>query len=288
MYLGHVFKKVPAIESPLTTLLHRYCMDNTTFTEMDYRNRLGELLEHAPNVSAVRLNLPFQLISKHCRAATMILGNSFEALAQRPEESETLKTLVLENVTDTSVLKLWRNPQDVKNIIDVFSDLEHMLLSVRRHEDEQLPNAHFRQRLWEMITKARKLVSLCLISLDLDDKPFQTVRHMSQRDCSIDEFWSMSIPTIDKPPATVLPYLTFLELRRVEITGAGLLSLFKTFGSSLRELYLDQVYLKTVYFSVSFPSNHHEFFRSVLWERVLVLQVPEVLPSSLLKEQFLT
>lgn len=223
-------------------------MNDSSFTEIDYREHLGTLLRHAPNINAARLNLPFQLISRHCHAATMIMGNTFEALAQRDWEVATpLETLVVENLTDTTVVKLWHNPRDVKNIIDVFTDLKHLLLSVRRHEEGQVHTIAFRNRLWEMIGKAPRLESLCLIGLDLDDKPFQVVKISNHMTLSLEDWQFKSVPTIRKPPKSVLPSLTYLELRRVEVMGFGLLSMLRCFCGSLQELYLDQVYLKTIH-----------------------------------------
>ncbi|KAK7951430.1 uncharacterized protein PG986_007158 [Apiospora aurea] len=259
-YLGKIFSAVPSMEAFVTTLRDRYCLNEASFTEVDYRDNLGKLLGHTPNVSAVRLNLPFQLISKHCRAATMILGNTFEALAQRPEESARLRTLVLENVTDTTIVKLWRNPRDVRNIIDAFSALENLLISVRRHEEGQAQTINFRHRLWEMIGKAPNLESLCLISLDWDDGAFEPIKTTTQRDCTIGDWHFRSIPTIRKPPKSVLARLTYLELRRVEVPGCGLLSMFKCFKDSLKELYLNQVYLKKVH-SAGLTENPND----VLW-----------------------
>ncbi|RYP49956.1 hypothetical protein DL768_004391 [Monosporascus sp. mg162] len=254
-YLGKIFSQVPTMDYFMETLRERYCMNEDSFTELDYRERLGNLLEHTPNMSAVRLNLPFQLISHHCRAATMILGNTMEALAQRPEDSMPLRTLVVENLTDTTVVKLWHNPRDVKNIMDVFSGLEHLILSVRRHEPGQVLAVIFRNRLWEMIGKAPNLKSLCLVGLDVDEKqaPSQSqyVKTTTERDLTLDEWQFRSMPTIRKPPKSVLPYLACLELRRVEVAAYGLISMFKCFSTSLRELYLDYVYLKTVYASDS-------------------------------------
>ncbi|KAI1865448.1 uncharacterized protein JN550_008205 [Neoarthrinium moseri] len=260
LYLGNIFRNVPSMDSFVTTLYDRYCMNENSFTEVEYRESLGYMLERTMDVEAVRLNLPFQLISKHCQASTMLLGNTFEALAQRPEDSKTLKTLVLENMTDIGIVKLWRNPRDVKNIIDTFVDLKHLLISVRRHDDARYHVISFQQRLWEMIGKAGKLESLCLVSLNMDEQPFEVVRHSSQRDCTLSDWHFKSIPTVRKPPKSVLPYLTSLELRRVEIHPCGFLSLFKCFGSSLKELILNHVYLKTCY--NSYAPDH---FLRTLW-----------------------
>lgn len=237
------------MEPFVTRLYDHYCMNENSFTEAEYREYLGTLLEGSLNVEAVRLNLPFQLISKHCQASTMLLGNTFEALAQRPEDSKTLKTLVIENMTDIGIVRLWRNPQDVKNIMDTFVDLRHLVISVRRHEDDRYHTIGFQQRLWEMIGKAGRLETLCLVSLNMDELPFQQVKHTTQRDCTLSDWHFRSIPTIRKPPKSILPHLTSLELRRVEILPCGFLSLFRCFGSSLKELILNHVYLKTCYHS---------------------------------------
>ncbi|KAK9418128.1 putative F-box domain-containing protein [Seiridium unicorne] len=262
-YLGKIFGKIPAMKPFVEGLYDRYCMNEASFTEAEYREHLGNVLEKTPNVEAVRLNLPFQLISKHVHASTMLLGNTFEAFARRPEDSMSLKTLVLENLTDIGIVRLWRNPQDVKNIIDTFADLEHLLLSVRRHEGERYHTIGFQQRLWEMIGKAGKLKSLCLISLNMDELPFQQVKRTSQRDCTLSDWNFRSIPTIRKPPKSVLPYLASLELRRVDIQPCGFLSLFKCFGNSLKELILNHVYRVVV--KTTYNSHEPEDVEKNLW-----------------------
>lgn len=297
--MSKIFSAVPSMEAFVTTLRDRYCLNESSFTEVDYRGSLGKLLEYTPNVSSVRLNLPFQLISKHCRAATMILGNTFEALAQRPEESAQVRTLVLENVTDTTIVKLWRNPRDVRNIIDAFSALANLVISVRRHEEGQAQTLNFRHRLWEMIGKAPNLESLCLIGLDWDDGPFEPLKTTTQRDCTIDDWHFRSIPTIRKPPKSVLPRLTYLELRRVEVAGCGLLSMFRCFKGSLKELYLNQVYLKKVHSAGALetpsdvlwiglpntrPPQHHRWIATCLRQMELRLRVCRV--SSLGYDQY--
>lgn len=248
-----MFSQIPTMAEFIEELQDSWCMNEESFTEIDYRRQLGFMLERAPNVTAVKLNLPFQLVSPgQYRASTMVLGNTFAALAQRPEESETLKTLVLENLSDISVVSLWRNPQDVKNIMGAFRDLRRLFMSIRRNDEEdggqgQVHTVNFRNRLWEMIGKADQLESLCLVDLDTDEKRHRDVKTSSQRDGTLEDWQFRCMPTIRRPPRSVLPNLTFLELRQVEVMGCGLLSMFKCFGHSLRELYLDGVYLKTVY-----------------------------------------
>ena len=243
-HLGNVFSSVPSMASFVSTLRDRYCMNEASFTELDYRHHLGHMLQDLPNVSAVRLNLPFPLVTSHCRAATMILGNTFEALAQRPEGSEPLRTLVLENVSDITIVSLWRNPRDVKNIMDALVQLKSLVVSVRRYRDGYSPYLHFGQRLWDMIGKAPLLESLCLVGLDLAAEPsFRPVRQVTQQDCAVEVWHARSLPPITKSPESVLRKLTYLELRRVEVRACNLLSMFWCFADSLQELYLDEVYL---------------------------------------------
>ncbi|KAI2607091.1 uncharacterized protein GGS25DRAFT_494329 [Hypoxylon fragiforme] len=268
--LSDMFSKVRAMDQFVARIRDVYCMNESSFTEIEYRRRLGSMLEHAPNVTAVRLNLPFQLVTRgQYSAATLILGNSFEALAQRPEESETLKTLVLENVSDISIVSLWRNPQDVKNIIGTFSDLRHLFMSVRRNEEGHTHTNNYRNRLWEMIGKAENLESLCLVDLEADEHVRKSIKTSSERNMSLENWEFRCMPTIRKPPKAVLRNLTFLELRQVEVMASGLLSMFNSFESSLRELYLEDVYLKTVY-NTEAPEDAND----ILW-----IGLPNVRPQ---------
>ena len=288
-YLGKIFSRVPTMGVFIDTLRDRYCMSDTSFTELEYRERLGGLLEHAPNLTAVRLNLPFQLISRHCRAATMILGNTIEALAHRRRTRGGLvrpRTLVVENLTDSTIMELWHNPRDVRNIIDVFGWLEHLVLSIRRHEDGPAHNLAFSSRFWEMIGKARHLESLCLVGLDIDERDLPTAQHIScssssplstpspqsqnprpalvrtstQHELTRNEWRDRSLPSIVKPPLSMLPYLTHLELRRVEVVAGDLLDTLEWLETSLQELYLDHVYLKNIR-----SSGEEQAMTSSLW-----------------------
>ncbi|KAI0007075.1 hypothetical protein F4779DRAFT_526563 [Xylariaceae sp. FL0662B] len=247
--LTQLLEPLPTMSEFLSRLRDRYHMNEESFTELEYREKLEKMLEHVSQVSAVRLNLPFHIVTlypAYCRTATMILGNTFKALAGRPEESQVLETLVIENLIDTAARSLWYNPLDVRNIIDVFHHLKHLVLSVRRQEIN-LDNAiDFHKRLWEMIETAGELESLCLIGLDMNENHPNNIKTSTYRDLSPNDWQFRSILSIHKPKST-LPHLTYLELRDVEVMGSGLVGVLRCFCRSLRELYLDGVYLKTIH-----------------------------------------
>ncbi|OTB06534.1 hypothetical protein M426DRAFT_318935 [Hypoxylon sp. CI-4A] len=255
-FLSDIFTHFGDMEGFVSELRTRYCMNDQSFTEIEYRHQLGHMLECAPDVTALKLHLPFQLVSPgQYRAATIILGNTLEALVQRPEESETLKTLVLENLSDLSVVSLWRNPQDVRNIISVFSNLRRLFLSVRRSDESYLHTINFRKSLWEMIGKAEKLDSLCLVDLDVDERPEQNIKTSLQQNLSHEDWRSKALPPPLKQFRAILPNLTFLELRQLEIMACDLVCMFESF-TNLKELHMDGVFLKTVYNSESPNANN--------------------------------
>lgn len=240
MHLGKLFSAVPAGASFVSMLRDRYCMNKASFTEADYRHHLGHMLQDLPNVSAVRLSLPFPLAGNHWRAATMILRNTFEALAQRPEGSEPMRTLVLDNVTNLTLETLWRNPRDLENIIGALAQLENLVMSMRRYRDRSTTPVNFRHRLWDIIGKASLLESLCLVGSDLDSEPsFRSVGQVGQvtpQNYRVDVWRAQALPPIKEPPKSVLRNLTCLELRRVDVRARDLVSMLWCFADSLREL----------------------------------------------------
>jgi hypothetical protein len=240
-FLDTVFARVPSMKDFCQTLHKKYCMNESSFTELDYRIILDEMLFNCRDISRLRINLPFQLVGRHCNAATMILANTFEAFSRRPEEgSAKLNTLVLENVTDIAICHLWTNPSDVQNIMDVMEVLEHLVMTIRRHETEPQRVEVLSLYLWDIIRNAEELKSLCLVGMELDDRPPRRLKQTKATNMAVEEWQARRLPA----PEFLLPQLTSLELRRVEVLPTFFRSLARNFGSTLKELYLNEVYLK--------------------------------------------
>ncbi|KAI1505281.1 hypothetical protein F5X99DRAFT_416061 [Biscogniauxia marginata] len=243
-YLRQAFARIPQMRQFVHMLFESYCLNEYSFTEIDYYSRLTAMLEHTPNVTAVRLNLPFQLLSQHCRTSTMILGNTLKALAQRPEESAPVKTLVIENITDLTLYKLWRNPLDVANFSYVLGGLKHLLVSIRRHDDCPYSRYELAFYVWKMLLKAKQLETLCLVGLDINDKT--EVRTASQGQVKFDGWQNRAVPLCSFRVSIFASLnITYLELRSLEIHPTDLIDVFRIVRHSLKELYLDRVYLKS-------------------------------------------
>lgn len=242
-FLATVFARVPSMTSFCQQLRTWYCMHDGTFTDADYHNFVETMLFNCRDVEGLRLNLPFQLIGPHCNVATRVLANTIKAFANRPEEdSAPLKTLVLENVTDIAMRCMWMNPVDVLNMINLTRDVEHLVMTLRRHENEPERIRFFAVSLWDFVGHVSKLNSLCLIGMDHDDHPPRGLKQTKHWQMSIHEWEAKALPTWNAP---FLPSLTKLELRRVEIIGESFVTMLETYGQSLQELYLNEVYLKT-------------------------------------------
>lgn len=223
------------------TLQARYCMNKASFTELDYYITAEDVLFNCREVERLRLNLPFQLVGRHCAAATMILANTFKAFANRPEEDSTpLKVLLLENLPDIAVYHLWMNPIDVMNIMKVIAALEHLVITLRRHETDPQRSGLFGSCLWSMVENAESLQSLCFIGMDNDDRPPRGLKQTRVWQMAVDEWRGRTLPA----PQIMLSHLRCLELKRVEILPSVLIQAAERFGSTLEELYLNEVYLK--------------------------------------------
>ncbi|UQC86755.1 uncharacterized protein CLUP02_12257 [Colletotrichum lupini] len=254
-FLSTIFDRIPSMKHFVQTLQRQYCMSPASFTTLDYRHTLESILFNCQFVSSLRLNLPFQLVGHRCNAATMILANTFSAFSRRPEDSLSLKTLVLENVSDQAIVDLWTNPSDVLAIMRAILQLEHLVISFRRHEVDPPRVAFYGTCLWDLIHNAEVLQTLCLSGTD-DDRPPRGLKQTKAWNMTIDEWRARALPS---PPIT-LPCLTALELKRVEITPDVLRCAARNFGQTLRELYLNEVYLKAEQ-----GHNLNEDSKEILW-----------------------
>ncbi|RSL59784.1 hypothetical protein CEP54_007106 [Fusarium duplospermum] len=256
-FLDTVFARVPSMTDFCRTLHKKYCMNETSFTEIDYYRTVEEMLFYCRDVDRLRLNLPFQLVGRHCNAATMILANTLKAFAQRCEEdSAKLNTLVIENVTDVAICHLWMNPSDVMNIIRVLEVLEHLVLTLRRHENDPQRVGLFGSCLWNLVENAEELKSLCLIGMDHDDRPPRGLKQTKFWQMPVEEWLAKSLPA----PYIILSNLTCLELKRVEVCPEVFIRTAENFGPTLQELYLNEVYLK-----VEQSRDWNEDSKKVLW-----------------------
>ncbi|ODA81940.1 hypothetical protein RJ55_00445 [Drechmeria coniospora] len=266
-FLETVFARIPSMTKFCRKLQHKYCLNQSSFTEMDFFETLEAMLFNCRRVDRLRLNLPFQLVGHHVNAATMILANTLKAFAGRPEEdSAELKALVLENVTDIAICHLWMNPSDVMNIMTVLAPVRHLVLTLRRHENEALRVGWFGSCLWNLIENAERLESLCLIGMDHEDKPPRGLRQTRFTQVPVDEWRARSLPA----PRIYLASLTCLELKRIEILPEAFLKIVEDVGKSLEELYLNEVFLKTEQ-----SGDWNQDSQKVLWVGVPNTRPPE-------------
>ncbi|QUC18161.1 uncharacterized protein UV8b_02402 [Ustilaginoidea virens] len=241
-FLETVFARVPSMTEFCQTMHKKYCMNETSFTETEYYSMVEAILFNCRDVDSLRLNLPFQLVGRHCNAATMILANTLKAFAARPkEDSANLKTLVLENLTDVAVCNLWMNPSDVMNIMAVVAVLEHLVLTLRRHEVEPHRAGLFGSCLWDLIEHAGYLKTLCIVGMDHDDRPPRGLKQTRFWQLPVADWRARSLPA----PRVCFSSLACLELKRLEILPDSFLKAIQVFGETLEELYLNEVYLKT-------------------------------------------
>lgn len=225
------------------TLQNRYSLSETSFTEVEYRRSVEEVLFNCRYLERLRIDLPFQFVDQRCNAATMILANTFSALADRlsEEDSVPLRTLVLENLSDPTIDKLLINPCDVFNIMRILLHLENLVVTIRRPRRASL--------LWHLARHAEHLRTLCLIGNDDDRRPPRGLKQTKAWHVPLLEWHARSLPeplptARDGPPLLILPHLTCLELKRLELGPDVLPSMARAFGPTLRELYLNEVYLK--------------------------------------------
>ena len=188
----------------------------------------------------LKLNLPFQVVGQQSRTATLLLATTIAALTKRPEEAKGLDTLVLDHVSDTTIIDICNNPMDLGNAIQAFSGLKHLVLSMKRQEARDARQVVFTKHLWFLIRKAIDLESLCLIGWNVK-RDIATRTHLHGVSANV---WNMRSLPFHVDESHTSSRLRFLELKRVDIDPRSLLNLVAESARSLKELYLNEVYLK--------------------------------------------
>ena len=224
-------------------LYEQYCLHEKTFHQDEYSRKLEAILFHCRNIERLRLVLPYPLVGRH-DVATWMLAITFRALGQPPEpdeESARLRVLVLENVSDTSICQLWRNPVDIKNIRFAMGRLKHLIITTRRRDVSRDQFEMYSVYLWDMIRQPDDLESLCLMGTDTDLFDGQdSVKHTKPTVISREQWNVQTFPC----PANSLFNLTRLELKNLDLHAGFFHQMAKGFGRTLQELYLNSVALK--------------------------------------------
>ena len=235
-------------------LMNSYCMDDTTFTEIEYLDKLSEILLRCPNVEGLRLNLPFQLMGKNSIVGKFILANSLKAFATRPEEeSAPLKKLVIENITDSAIYDLATNPLDLGYLLAVTGNLEHLVLTVRRNELSLRMHSVVGTALCQILQDAESLNTLCIVGTDKDGATIPITAYESG-DYEYADLIIMSLPLMGLTTTSI----TRLELKNVVLEYTSIMGIAES--CALEELYLTDVSLVTLQ-----PADMEEDLLDILW-----------------------
>ncbi|TQS39358.1 hypothetical protein Golomagni_00121 [Golovinomyces magnicellulatus] len=233
-----VIDRLPEM-GPLLGSLGRYCMGAASFDEEDFRSVLEKVLLWTPNMHRVKLNLPFQVVGQKSRTATLLLATTLECLAKRGLEHQGLQTLVVDHLSDTSLIDICNNPMDLANAITVFTSILELCVSIKRQESDTNRQESFNRHLWFLFHKASALRSLCLVGWNVK-RDIRTRRHCHGVTANLWNMRSLPFSISD----TSWDFLRYLELKRVDILPLRFLELMKHVKNSLKELYLVEVYLK--------------------------------------------
>lgn len=145
-----VVRSVPEM-TPLLQALRKFCMSKDNFDENDYKRVLAGVLNLTPKMTRLKLNLPFQVIGRASRTATVLLARTFECMAARVLQFphfETLEVLVLDHVSDSTIYNICNNPIDLGNASATFVGLKSLTLSIKRQEYNMPIQQRFTFLLW--------------------------------------------------------------------------------------------------------------------------------------------
>ena len=226
--------------------LNLLCMGEKTFDEADFKSILVEVFGKATEVTKLKVNLPFKIVGQVPLHATTLFANLLECIACRNASEKHVKitTLVLTHLSDTTLNKIYGNPLDLRNALSVFEPLQHTMINIKRQEYDSASQASFGAGFQRLLTEAAGLRSLCITG-------WNCTRSTRQRAAT-----GGSRVERDKWAAQCLPYarlddgkmrlanLKYLELKRVDIDARALMAMLVDCSKSLKEVYLNQVYLK--------------------------------------------
>lgn len=220
-----------------------FCLTDGRWDEANFRHIMDAVLQNTPNLTKVKLNLPFQVIGKTSQTATLLLANTFHCLARRPasDDFKRLETLIIDHITDSTTVNICRNPIDLQNALTVFEKLKNLVITIKVQESSNPLMRSFAHSLWHLIHEAQGLESLCIIGWCT--KRTTTRRRREMRNLS--NWTTKSLPYSIKTKQH-LPNLKFLELKRIDIDPEVLLHLIRDNSASLKELYLNETHLKVL------------------------------------------
>jgi hypothetical protein len=221
--------------------LKEYCLSADTFEISDFRRIFNSLVELTPNLSSLKFNLPFQVIGRTNRTATLLLANLFDILSKRdPEFTTPVTTLALDFVSDKTLLSISNNPIDMKNALQTFRPLKNLCLSFKRQDSQAIRMETFTNRFWHLITEAKDLENLCLIGWNIKRTNIRVYRPQT----GYADWIMKSFPYPRMEDKRVLRNLKCLELKRIDIEPDIFIQMIQENCQSLKELVLIEVFLK--------------------------------------------
>jgi hypothetical protein len=178
-------------------------------------------------------------VSTQGSPATTVLTTTFACLAHRNEEHQTLDTLVIDYVSDTTINSIFHNHIDLQNAIRVFRGLRNLTISIKRQETR---SQSFPRNLWFLIRKAKLVESLCVFGWNT--KRDNTYRKLERSGLADVNNWTVRCLPYPLEHSSKIRNIQFLELKRVDMAPEELLKLIEDCSLTLKELYLIEVYLK--------------------------------------------
>ncbi|KAK6593944.1 hypothetical protein H4I96_10857 [Botrytis cinerea] len=212
-----IYDAVPEM-ADLIDSLRSYCLNETTFTEEDYSGLVCRIMQGGPDISRLKINLPFQVVSNAFMTSTRLFANTLACAANRPEEHRKIDTLVLDHITDVTINSLCNVHIDVENAFKVFQNLKSLVISFKRQESRTSLQTVFCSKFLVVNWESPGLGNL--------------VPHWMERGANY------------QTKRLVLSKLKCLELKRMDLDPLMLLLLIKETRHSLIELYLNDIGLK--------------------------------------------
>ncbi|KAF7912668.1 uncharacterized protein EAF01_001689 [Botrytis porri] len=237
-----IYAGVPEM-ADLIDSLRSYCLNKTTFTDEDYSRLVCIVMQNGPDITRLKINLPFQVISNAFMTSTRLFANTLACAANRPEEYQKIDTLVLDHITDVTINSLCNVHIDVQNAFKVFENLKSLLISFKRQESRTSLQTVFARNFWLLIGKAKDLETLCIIGWNVAQTT-KRVRNKRVASRMTNEQWTMRCLPYHPSKKLVLSKLRCLELKRMDLDPLTLLLLIKETSHSLTELYLNDIGLK--------------------------------------------
>lgn len=250
-----LYHTLPVAKTVLDEMQRGKLRKRKIFVPLDYNLILRHISDNMPKLKQVKIILPYTCMWKGSDCATKIFCITMQRLARYVSRSDSdhFETLVVQNVAQLTLSRVFLNPSDIENSLVVFSALKHLVMAIDTNvlQDDLERFARVMGGIWRLIQECKDLLSLCLIGTKPPCGDSRIVEHPPTLDLRL---WHLNalyygrIPVHQNatyvPPPDIFKSLRFLELKKLNMRARDFVDMITASAGTLTDLYLIEVCLK--------------------------------------------